>query len=95
MKIKVNKSALKKVGKQLVSDADDLGSEAAKINSVINELAGYWVGEDRDKCVSVVKDVYLENLGKAKKRMESYGKYLQKVPDAYDEVDNTFMKRKI
>ena len=95
MKIRVNKSELKRMGKQLISNANDLHSEGQKINSIINEMAGYWEGKDRDKCVTIIKDTYLVNLERVKKKIDSYGRYLEKVPSAYEEVDNSYMRRKI
>lgn len=95
MKIRVNKTGIKNVGKQLSTDAEKLHSEAQKINSIINELAGYWEGADRNKVVGIIKDTYLINMEKAKKRIGSYGEYLQKVPGVYDTLDNAYMKKKI
>lgn len=94
-KIIVNKSELKRMGAKLISDANSLHSEGQKINSIINEMAGYWEGKDRDKCVTVIKDTYLVNLDKEKNRINNYGEYLKKIPNAYDELDNSYMKRKI
>lgn len=95
MKIRVNKSELKRIGNRLISNATDLHSEGQKINSIINEMAGYWEGKDRDKCVTIIKDTYLVNLERVKKKIESYGKYLDKVISAYEEVDNSYMRKKI
>lgn len=95
MKIRVNKSGIKRTGDKLVSNAEKLHTEGQKINAIINELAASWEGKDRDKCIAVVKDTYLVNLGRLKSKINAYGKYLQQVPKAYDEVDNTYMKKKI
>ncbi len=95
MKIRVNKSELIRIGNKLNSNADDLHLEIEKINNIINALAGYWEGKDRDRCVSVIKNTYLVNLNTVKKRIESYGNYLKEVSKIYDEVDNTYMKKRI
>jgi uncharacterized protein YukE len=95
MKIRVNKSEIKRIGKKLSSNANDLHNEGQKINSIINEMAGYWEGEDRDRCVSLVKDTYLVNLERFKQKIDAYGNYLGEVPNVYDQLDNSYMKRKI
>ena len=95
MKIRVNKSEIKRIGKKLSSNANDLHNEGQKINNIINEMAGYWEGEDRDRCVSLVKDTYLVNLERFKQKIDAYGNYLGEVPNVYDQLDNSYMKRKI
>lgn len=95
MRIRVNKSELKRIGKKLNSNAADLHSEGQKINNIVNEMAGYWQGADRDKCVNLIKDTYLVNLERCKQRIDSYGNYLGEVPNVYDQLDNAYMRKKI
>lgn len=95
MKIRVAKSELKKIGNEFLSNADELRNEKQKLNVIFSEIKEHWQGDDCDKCVSTMKEVYIPNLEKICKKFESYGKYLKEVPTVYEEVDSNYRKKKI
>ncbi len=95
MKIKVNKKAIKNVGKQICNDAKDLEYEKAKIQTIFNEISSAWVGDDATKIIDIVESTYLPNLNKICNKINSLGEYLQKVDSAYDKLDNVYKSKKI
>lgn len=95
MKIKVSKSTVKKVGTNLMSNAEDLHNESKKINMIFDDLSSVWQGKDSEACINCMKEFYLPNLEKVCNKINSYGEYLKSVPEVYEEVDITFKSKKI
>ena len=95
MKIKISKSEVRRIGANIISNANDLHIESKKINTVLNDLAAVWQGADSTAFINVMKEEYLPNVEQVCKILEKQGAYLNKVPNVYDEVDISYSSKKI
>lgn len=95
MKIKIDKSAIKKIGNNIGADAEDLRSEKEKIKNIVETLSNSWEGNDATEVINILKDNYLPKLEKLCERVEKCGSYLKSIDTVYDQLDSTYKAKKI
>ena len=95
MRIKINKSEIKRIGQKLCENADEIRTQKRNIDSVFNDLASAWEGTDYEACHEIIEENFLPGLEKTCVAIDGLGNYLRKVPATYDSVDNVFKSKRI
>ncbi len=95
MDIYINRGAIGKTGNNIVVIANDIQSEINKIAAIVNDINSAWEGEDATKYVNTMHDTFLPKMKEFKDAITEYGTWLEKVPDAYSALDESFASKKL
>ncbi len=90
MTIKAETNELKQLGNDLVNQADLLNNDIKKLYNVINNMSLYWTGIDAQKFTLTMQEQNLKELEKLSQIINEYGKYLTKVPECYELLEEIF-----
>ena len=95
MDIEISVTEVKNRGNEMIGYLDDFNTEIKKFETAINMINTMWNGADALKYINEMRDKYIVGLNEMKSVLEEYGKYLQKVPDTYSTIDETFTTKTI
>lgn len=95
MIIKVNKDQIKDKGNEILDYADDFSKDINQFKNIIKDINRVWKGSDALKYIEIMSDKYVSGLKELEDVIKAYGKYLKKVPNVYDSLDEEFSRKKI
>lgn len=95
MYIKMDKSNTKNLGTKLKSCGTDLGKDIKEYQAEVDSIPNSWTGGDAAKYMSTINSKFIPALNNLKDAIDSYANYLEKVPNTYDGLDNSFSSRNI
>lgn len=95
MEILINKSDIKKYGKQIVDYSLDFQDATNHFCELIDQINAVWEGQDALKYINIMKEKYVPGLEEMASVLEDYGEYLKKVPETYQALDETFSSKSI
>lgn len=95
MKLKISKSAVKNIGKQVFDEGEQLDIINRKINTVMEDLSLNWEGPDCTKITTLLREIYIPNLNQLSTQVKGYGNYLQGVNKPYKQLDDSYSGKKL
>lgn len=87
--------ATKKVGNQIIENANDLSSYAKELINIIDKIDMAWDGDDSLKYVNMMKEKCVSELEELNDFVSKYGEYLASTPEAYAVLDEAFSSKTI
>lgn len=95
MEVSIKRSDVKRVANEMLEYSQDFDDEVKRVKNIIESIGTAWNGTDAIKYVNTMRDKYVVKLDELSDLIRSYGEYLQKVPDAYQILDEAFVSRNI
>lgn len=95
MEILIDKENVKKTGKNILSYSEEFSTCIKRFESIIDSINTVWSGADALKYINVMKEKYAFSLEELNDVIKQYGMYLEKVPVAYDTLDEVFSSKNI
>ena len=95
MIVEIDCPSVESYGEQMVNFTDDFKTEMTKFGTIIESINTIWDGADALKYVNSMMDNYLPMLNEVQQLFEAYAEFLQKVPEPYQTLDESYAARSI
>lgn len=95
MDIVVKKNELANYGNQMLNLSSEFDRDIKKFTRIIEEINEAWEGADALKYVNTMKDKYIRDLETTRSTIDDYARFLTKVGDVYQSVDEVFTSKNI
>jgi hypothetical protein len=95
MDIMITKSNTEKRGSKIMATSDDFKNDVKELLSIVETINKAWQDDQSLTHINTLRDKYIVNLFNLGFAMEKYGEYLNKVPQAYTMLDESFASRNI
>lgn len=95
MEIIIDKENVKKSGRAILSYQQQFNTYLTRVESIIDSINNVWEGADALKYINEMREKYVVSLRELSTVIEEYGIYLERVPIAYETLDEIFSSRSI
>lgn len=95
MQINVNGSKINKTVSSVRSKTDTIDNLIKQFEGMIEQIPTYWSGEDANKYIDLMRSNCISRLKVMNEIMRDYTNYLDKVPEVYEILDESFSNRNI
>jgi len=95
MEVVVNDRQILNLSKRLNNSAKELENEIKQIKNITSNISTSWTGNDALKYIEIIEKKYILGLEELQEKIESYAKYLENVPGAYELLDEIYSNREM
>lgn len=92
--IKIVKSAVHKEGQNMCENGAKIMDINNRLLAILDGLARSWQGEDSERLIAQMRELFVPSMELLGLRVDAYGKYLQGIKNPYDHLDSSFGKKK-
>ncbi|MGN1311930.1 MAG: WXG100 family type VII secretion target [Bacilli bacterium] len=93
--ILIVKSAIKKEGQKICECSAKVDDLYKRLIALLDDLSTAWEGDDAEKFITSLRNIYLPSLEKLVIRYSQHGEYLKSIHKPYSNLDSEFGRKKI